>query len=94
MTKEQILKYLSDNKKEFRDRFQIKKIGLFGSYARDDITVDSDIDIIVNMPSDLNNFFELKNILENNFGKKVDLGLENSIRLLIKDSIKNEVIYV
>jgi len=35
MTKKEILEYLSSHKKEFQKKYEIEKIGLFGSYARD-----------------------------------------------------------
>ena len=33
-TRDQILTFLSQNKKLFRDNYHIVRIGLFGSYAR------------------------------------------------------------
>ena len=94
MTKEYILNFLTDHKDEFEAKYQVSKIGLFGSYAVDSQNEESDIDIIVTMPSDFDLFFELKETLENEFHKKVDLGLEKNIRMLLKSSIKNEVVYV
>jgi predicted nucleotidyltransferase len=44
------------------------------------------------MPSDFKKFFELQYYLEKQFNKKIDLGLEKTLRSFIKD--KSEIIYV
>ena len=46
-SRDQILAFLKQNKKLFRDRYHIIRIGLFGSYARGDQNVNSDIDLLV-----------------------------------------------
>ena len=40
LSKQDILKYLSDNKQYFRENYFVDKIGLIGSYARDDYNND------------------------------------------------------
>jgi len=47
MTKIDILKELSNNKSYIEKNFEVEKIGLFGSYAKDEQTENSDIDIYV-----------------------------------------------
>ena len=46
-TKEEILQFLTDNKEFLFNNFYISKIGLFGSFANDKATKNSDVDIIV-----------------------------------------------
>lgn len=46
MTKNQILNFLATHKTEFKEKYQVAKIGLFGSYALDTQTEKSDIDCI------------------------------------------------
>ena len=94
MTKELILDYLTTHKAFLQEQFNVKKIGLFGSYAKEQQTSQSDIDIIVDMPSSFDNYYALKELLEKELGAKVDLGLEKSIRKLIKEKIAHEVLYV
>ncbi|MCD8543489.1 nucleotidyltransferase family protein [Sulfurospirillum sp. hDNRA2] len=94
MTKELILDYLKTHKPFLQEQFNVKKIGLFGSYAKEQQTPQSDIDIIVDMPSSFDNYYALKELLEKELGAKVDLGLEKSIRNLIKEKIAREVLYV
>lgn len=92
--KNYILTFLKEHKEQLQSKYQIEKIGLFGSFARDEATKDSDIDILVDMPSSFDNYFNLKYFLEDSFKRKVDLGKEKQLRLLIKEHIKNEIIYV
>ena len=93
-TKKRIISLLKANKAILKEQYGIKKIGLFGSYARGDYTELSDIDIIVDMPSDFDLYYGLKEYLEKIFKKKVDLGLERNIRNLIRYRIDREIIYV
>ena len=94
MTKETILAFLRAHKEELHQKYGVKSIGLFGSYARDEATSQSDIDIVVDMPSSFTAFFGLQSYLEKHLQKNVDLGMENRLRSFIKESIKQEVIYV
>ncbi len=94
MTKEYILNFLTTHKKEMQETYALKKIGLFGSYANGTADENSDIDIVVDMPSSFDAFFDLKDFLESNLKKNIDLGLERSMRPFIKNSIKDSVIYV
>ena len=94
MTKNNILEFLKKNKTILSEKFQVKTIGLFGSYAIGKQHKDSDIDLIVDMPSNFDRYYDLKEFLEKAFETKVDLGLESSMRNFIKSKIQNEVIYV
>jgi prepilin-type N-terminal cleavage/methylation domain-containing protein len=40
-TREEILKILRDNKERFAEKYGVTKLGLFGSFARDEATKDS-----------------------------------------------------
>jgi hypothetical protein len=97
MNKQTILTFLKQNKKQIQNNYNVNKIALFGSFARDEATKDSDIDILVDMPSSessFDDFYDLKYFLEDEFGIKVDLGKEKSLRYFIKDKIQKDLIYV
>jgi predicted nucleotidyltransferase len=95
MTKEHILNYLKNNKAKFRKEFGVTEIALFGSYARDEQTDNSDIDITIEVSKvDLKNRLNLKYLLEDFFHKKVDLGYFNTFRVSIKREVQKEMIYV
>lgn len=94
MDKIEILNFLASHKVMFKEKYHVSKIGLFGSYAQGCQTEESDIDILVSMPSDFDLFFDFKETLENQFHKKVDIGIEGNVRKLVREQIEEQVIYV
>jgi len=94
INKQFILKFLKDNKQQLKENYDVKRIGLFGSFSREEENIDSDIDILVDMPSSFNKFFDLKYFLEDNFKRDVDLGMTNSMRSFIKKRIEKDILYV
>jgi len=97
-TKEQIIDFISKNKSILRNSFHINKIGLFGSFARDEQSKGSDIDLIVEFEEKTEDLYDLKIAIKNYFkealGIKVDLCREKYIKPGYKDRILNETIYV
>lgn len=97
-TRDQILSFLTQNKKLFRDKFHIIRIGLFGSYARGDQNIRSDIDLIVEFEENTQNLYDLKLQLKEfflkNLGIEVDICREKYIKPRIKKSILKETFYV
>jgi predicted nucleotidyltransferase len=93
-TKETIINFLKENKQTIQEKYAVNTIALFGSFARNEATKESDIDILVDMKPSFDNFFDLKYFLEDAFKTKVDLGKEKNLRLLVKEQIKDELIYV
>jgi len=94
VNRDDIITFLTENKELLESRFSVSRIGLFGSYAVNLQREDSDIDLIVSMPSNFDLYYDLKDFLESNLHKSVDLGMEKSVRELIKRSIQDEIIYV
>ena len=95
MNKEEILKKLRENKEKIKE-FGVKRIGVFGSFARDEAGEESDIDIIVEFEEgkkNFDNFINLAFFLEELFGKKIDLLTSESISPYIKPYVEKEVIY-
>ncbi len=96
MTKNEILSFLSDNRSFLEQNFGVKSIALFGSYARGEQSDDSDIDIAVEIESEnkFKSFFDLKYYLEDHFQTKVDLGIESTIKPIVKKYIEKDIIHV
>ncbi len=98
MTRDDIIYYLSQHKEDFFDRFNLEKLGLFGSFGRGEEREDSDIDIIIELKKDTDNVYikkqALKNELESYFKRKVDIAREKYLKPLAKKSILRDVIYV
>ncbi|MDP2167642.1 MAG: nucleotidyltransferase family protein [Thermodesulfovibrionales bacterium] len=96
MTQADVIDFLKSHKSEFKERLGVISIGLFGSYARGDARDDSDIDIAVELYDDqrADNFFRLLHFLEDNLHKKIDLGVESTLKPSVTERVKQEIIYV
>jgi predicted nucleotidyltransferase len=96
-TRDQLLAFLSQNKNLFRDKFHIIRIGLFGSYARGDQNVNSDIDLLVEFEENTQDLYglklQLKDFFRNKLGIEIDICREKYIKPRIKKSILKETIY-
>jgi uncharacterized protein len=97
-TRDQILSFLSQNKKLFRDRYHIVRLGLFGSYARGDQNIHSDIDLLVEFEENTQDLYDLKlqlkDFFRNKLGIEIDICREKYIKPRIKKSILKETVYV
>jgi len=75
--------------------YKVKEIGYFGSYATGEETELSDIDILVEFKEPLGwKFFELKEFLEEQLGRSVDLVTRNALKEQLRESILSKTIYV
>ena|SRR3972149_4348608 len=77
--------------------FGVKKIGLFGSAARGEVKIKSDIDILVEFDEDCEKFSNLINLyffLQDLLGKRIDLVTSRSLSPYIAPYILKEVEYV
>lgn len=92
----QIQNILASSKAELRRKYNIKELGIFGSYARGQQKKTSDVDILVrfNPKATLFDFVGLGNYLEEKLKTKVDIVSENGIRPELKSSIVKDVIRV
>ncbi len=100
MNKSAVIEYLKNKKNELHKLYGIEKLGLYGSYARDEETPSSDIDIFYTRDSK----FKLKSGLE--FMKlseklaqelnvpKVDFVSLDFMNPIIKHYAKKDFIYV
>lgn len=83
---------LKEHKPYLIEKFFVKRIGLFGSYVRNEQSEDSDIDILVEFSKPVGfEFFDLKDYLESLFKKPVDLVTVNALKPMIRDEIMAEV---
>lgn len=98
ITKEQILMFLKEIKPTLDNSFDISKIGIFGSYSKNEDTEKSDIDIIVEYKNDDVDVEKavdyIKNLVGNKFDRKVDVANGKYLFPLFKEKILNNTIYV
>ena len=88
-------------KKDFlRETYGVEEIGVFGSVARGEDTLLSDIDVLFDIKKekeDIISVFDLvdiKDYLENLLGKTVDIVEKNSLKTRFKSRILNEVVMI
>jgi predicted nucleotidyltransferase len=80
---------------ELRERYQVKRLGIFGSFVRGEQQPDSDLDILVDFevaPSFFE-FMRLENQLQELLGHKVDLVMTRALKPNIGERILHEVVY-
>lgn len=98
LTPEKILKILRELLPKIKTQYQIKQLGLFGSYVRGEATENSDIDILVEFYPNINfgliTYCRLENQLSETLGKKVDLVTKDGLKPHIGANILKEVIYL
>ena len=96
MTQKKILDYLSAHKDRFQKLYNVNSIGIFGSYARDEATPESDIDIVVDLKkSTMFGLVGIKEDIEEYFHVPVDIvQMRDRMNVLLKKRIEKEAIYV
>ena len=95
LTREAILRRLSASKERTRS-LGVKRIALFGSFAREEQRRGSDLDILVEFRKGwktFDNYMDLKFYLEETFGRGIDLVLKEAIKPDLRRSILDGAIY-
>jgi len=97
-SKKEILDFLSTNREYIIDTYHITKIGLFGSFARDEQTENSDVDLVIELEDGTKNIHDLKlslnKYLSTAFNRTVDIAREKYLKQYAKDFILRDTIYV
>lgn len=84
-----------EREKESIRSFGVSELGIFGSFARNEQKVTSDVDVLVELQREtFRDYMGLLGFLERLFGRKVDLVMKDTIKPLIRDRILRETIYV
>jgi len=92
--KGQILSPIEQEWHVLRERYGVRRIGLFGSCLRGEERADSDVDILVEFDEKtFDNYMGLKFFLEDRLGRRVDLVIAESIKPRLRDRILREVEY-
>lgn len=95
-TKDFVLETIKVNQNKFR-KFGVSRLGLFGSFVRNEQTPESDLDFIVDFEEGqktYDHFYAVAEILENLFNKKIDLLTQKSLSPHLAPYINKEVEYV
>ena len=93
---EQIFDVLKSYLESLKLKYQVKSLGVFGSFVRGEATANSDLDLLVEFKGDVtfDNYIDLKFLLEDLFKRKIDLVIKEDIKPQIRERILEETVYV
>ena len=91
-----VLDVLRDHKGTLAELFGVRSLTLFGSFARDQATDTSDIDILVRFdgPATSKTYFGVQFYLEDLLGRPVDLVTERALRPELRPYVEREAVNV
>ena len=93
-SRDDVFKAIQQNHDSIR-KYGVRRLGVFGSFARNQADLSSDIDILVDLEKKtFDAYMGLKFFLEDLFGRSVDLVLTDSIKPRIRETILRETVYV
>lgn len=79
---------------ELTRRFTVRRIGVFGSFARGSADQGSDVDILVELTEPtFDNYMDLKFYLERILSRPVDLVMADAVKPRLRPIIEREVVY-
>ena len=96
MNRDGVLDQLARSKPTLVARFDVDRLALFGSTARDAARADSDIDILVAFdgPATSERYFGVQFFLEDLLGRPVDLVTDKALRPELRPFIEREAVHV
>lgn len=78
------------------DRFGVRELSLFGSFARDDMLAESDVDVLIdfNQTPDFRTYLEVRDALALALGRPVDLVMVGAVKPRMRREIEREAVRV
>jgi len=94
-TREDILNIIRKHFKYLRKEYHVGRVGVFGSFARGDITPTSDVDVLISFTSPIGwEIVDVKDFLEEKIGRKVDVVCAGGLKPKVKKNIMEDIIFV
>ena len=96
LNRDGVLELLRQHKPALKERFGVSEISLFGSFARDEATEESDIDLVVKfgVKPTFRSYFGAQIYLEDLFGRKVDMARRHELRKEILPYVDRDLVNV
>ncbi len=96
MDQQTVIEALLEHRAVLSERFGVKDLALFGSFARNQAKDSSDVDILVNFvgPATSKAFFGVQFYLEDLLGRRVDLVTSKALRPEFRTQVAREAMYV
>ena len=96
--RQDILNYIRSQKDSLRTRYHVRKIALIGSFARNEQTANSDVDLLIDLEEGTPNIHQVKKELrtsfETQFGRRVEIASERYLKAYYREQILREAVYV
>jgi predicted nucleotidyltransferase len=98
MKQKEVLQYLASNKQDISRRYHLTKLGIFGSYARNEQTAASDLDLLVDFEENTPDIYGIKlrmrSEMQEVFRMPIDICSEKWINPIFRKQILEDAIYV
>ena len=95
-SRQEVMARLRSLKGELATRYDVREIGIFGSVARYENDLESDIDLLVEFgpDADLITYIGLWQYLEDIFGTKIDLVSKGGLKSDMRDAVMRDLVFV
>ena len=96
MTRAEVLERLRAHRPTLAERFGVVELAVFGSFARDEASDDSDVDILVRFdtPPNWRTYFGAQFYIEDLLQRPVDLATREDVRTEIRPQVEREAVDV
>ncbi len=96
MNRDEVLALLRTHKPVLMERFGVTALSLFGSFARDQASDSSDVDILVRFigPATSRSYFGVQFYIEDLLGRRVDLVTDKALRPQFRPFVEQEALDV
>ena len=96
MNRDDVLHLLRAHKMALAQRFGVVEVRLYGSFARDQASGESDVDVLVRFdaPPDWRRYFGAQAYLEELLGRPVDMATIQELRAEIRPYVERELVDV
>ena len=96
MNRDEVLDTLRQHKEVMRERFDVTGLALYGSFARNQGTSESDVDVLVEFgePPDWRRYFGAQAYLEDLFERRVDMSTIGEVRSEIRPYVERDAVNV
>ncbi len=96
MTRAEVLEKLRAHRPTLVERFGVVELAVFGSFARDEATDESDLDILVRFdgPATWRTYFGVQFYIEDLLGLRVDLVTDKALRSEFRPYVEREAVGV
>ena len=95
-TADDLIRLLREHAPDWSERFGVRSLRIFGSWARGAATPESDVDLLVafEAPSTARRFYGLQVFLEDLLGRSVELVTEQALRQELRQSVEADAISI